>query len=162
MPSSRPILSVHLQAEIGDVVGLDGAERLGPLGADVGADLVGGAGLPVGADALEVQRRELPLHLVVEGEVELERLARLAVAQGRAGLAEVVVAVVAEEDDLAADLRLQPPRRGDLGVEKAPREEAARLLAEADDGVVVAVAVMGSRAPPRATGRGRARPGAPG
>ena len=118
--------------------------------------------MPVGADALEVQRRELPLHLVVEGEVELERLARLAVAQGGAGLAEVVVAVVAEEDDLAADLGLEPPRRGDLGVEVAPGEEAAGLLAEADDRGGVAVAVMGSRAPPRATGRGRAQPGAPG
>ena len=89
------------------------------------------------ADALEVQRRELALELVGEGEVELDRLARLAVAQDRAGLAEVVVAVVAEEDDLAADLRLQPPRRLDLGDEEPPREEAARLLAEADDGVAV-------------------------
>ena len=89
--------------------------------------------MPVGADSLEIQRRELPLHLVVEGEIELERLARLAVPQGRAGFAEVVVAVVAEEHDLAADLGLEPPRRGDLGVEVAPGEEAAWLLAEADD-----------------------------
>ena len=55
-------------------------------------------------------------------------------AQRRAGLAEVVVAVVAEEDDLAADLGLEPPGRDDLGVEVAPGEEAAWLLAEADDG----------------------------
>ncbi len=130
----QPHSPVHLQAEIGDAAGLDAAERLDPAGVDVGAELVRGAGLPVGADALEVQRRELALDLVLEREVELDRLARLAVAQGGAGLAEVVVAVVAEEDDLAADLRLEPPRRGDLGVEVAPGEEAARLLAEADDG----------------------------
>ena len=76
------------------------------------------AGVPVGQDPLQVERRELALDLVVEGEVELDRLARLAVTQRRAGLAEVVVAVVAEEDDLAADLRLEPPRRRDLGERK--------------------------------------------
>ena len=114
---------------------LDGAERLDPAGVDVGAELKGGARVPVGTDALEVQRRELALHLVVEGEIELDRLARLAVVQGGAGLAEVVVAVVAEVDDLAAELCLESPGRGDLGVEVAPGEEAARLLSEADDGV---------------------------
>jgi hypothetical protein len=40
---------------------------------------------------------------------------------------------VAEEHDLAAELRPQSPRRDDLGEEKPPGEEAARLLAEADD-----------------------------
>ena len=159
MPSSRPIRRYISRQKSATLRGLDGAECLDPAGVDVGAELVGGAGVPVGADPLEVQRRELPLDLVVEGEVELDRLARLAVAQGGAGLAEVVVAVVAEEDDLAADLRLEPPRRGDLGVEVAPREEAARLLAEADDGRGRS---WHASAPPHATGRGRARPGAPG
>ena len=63
----------------------------------------------------------------------------------RPRLARVVVAVVAEEDDLAADLRLQPPRGLDLGDEEAPREEAARLLAEADDGLVAHAARVTSR-----------------
>ena len=69
-------------------------------------------------NALEVERRELALELVLEREIELDRLAGLAVAQGGPGLAEVVVAVVAEEDDLAADLGLQPPGRRILATRK--------------------------------------------
>ena len=101
--------------------------------------------LPAGGDALEEQRRELALDLVVEGEIEPDRLAGLAVAQDGLGLARIVVAVVAEEDDLAADLGLEPPGRLDLGDEEAPREKPAGLLAEADD----RAAVMGWLAPPR-------------
>ncbi len=61
------------------------------------------------------------------------RLAGLAMAQGGLRFARVVVAVVVEEDDLAADLRLQPPGRLDFGDEESLREKPARLLAEADD-----------------------------
>jgi hypothetical protein len=46
----------------------------------------------------------------------------------------VVVAVVAKEDDLAADFLLPPPRRLDFGEQEAAREKPARLLAETDDG----------------------------
>jgi hypothetical protein len=56
------------------------------------------------------------------------------VAQRGLGLARVVVAVVAEEDDLPAELRLEAPGGEDLGGEEAPREEPAGLLAEADEG----------------------------
>src|SRR5450432_1124770 len=44
-----------------------------------------------------------------------------------------MIAIVKEEDDLAADLLLQPARRRNLGVEKSFGEKSARLLAEADD-----------------------------
>src|SRR5947208_16959011 len=54
-------------------------------------------------------------------------------AQGRACLARIVVAVVAEVYDPPADLRLQASRGPDLGHEEPPREEAAGLLAERDD-----------------------------
>src|SRR5438132_13013886 len=54
-------------------------------------------------------------------------------AQDRACLARVVVAVVAEIHDAPADLRLQASRGADLGHEEPPREEPAGLLAERDD-----------------------------
>jgi hypothetical protein len=44
-----------------------------------------------------------------------------------------MVAVVIKKDDLTADLGLEFPRGGKFGVEEAPREETAGLLAEADD-----------------------------
>jgi hypothetical protein len=43
-----------------------------------------------------------------------------------------VIAVVEEENDLTADLQLEPARGHDLRVEKSFREKPARLLAEAD------------------------------
>ena len=67
-------------------------------------------------------------------KIQRARLAGLAVAQGRLRLARIVVAVVAEIDDLAAELRLQPPRGDELRVKKPPWEKPARLLAETDDG----------------------------
>src|SRR5438132_12201101 len=54
-------------------------------------------------------------------------------AQGRACLARIVVAIMAEVYDPPADLRLQASRGPDLGHEEPPREEAAGLLAERDD-----------------------------
>ena len=59
--------------------------------------------MPVSPNPLEVKRRELALDLVLEGEIELDRIARLAVVQGCAGFAEIVVAVVTEIDNLAAN-----------------------------------------------------------
>ncbi len=114
---------------------LDGAERRYRLGLDVGAKLVRGSRVPVGTYALQVERRELALNLVIEREIELDRLACLAVVQRGARLSEVVVAVVAEVNNLAAELCLQPTGRGDLGVEEATGEKAARLLSEANDRV---------------------------
>ena len=52
--------------------------------------------------------------------------------QRRLRLAGIVVAVVAEIDDLAAELGPQPSRGLDLGEEEPAGEEPARLLAEAD------------------------------
>ena len=99
-----------------------------------GRQLAGGVVAPAGGHALQEERREFALQLVLEGEIEPARRAGLAVAQDGLRLARIVVAVVAEEDDLAAELRLQPPRGPDLGEEEPAGKEAARLLAETDDG----------------------------
>ena len=101
---------------------------------DVIGQLERGPAMPVGGNALEIERREFALQLVLEGEIELRRLAGLAMAQDGLGFARIVVAVVVEEDDLAADLRLQPPGGLDFGDQEPLREEPARLLAETDDG----------------------------
>jgi hypothetical protein len=41
---------------------------------------------------------------------------------------------MAKKDNLAADLRLQPPGGLDFGEEEPFRKKSARLLAKADDG----------------------------
>ena len=55
-----------------------------------------------------------------------------AMAQDGSGFPRVMVAVVAEEDDLPAEFRLQAAGGADLGEEEAPREKPAGLLAEAN------------------------------
>ena len=61
--------------------------------------------LPAGGNAFEVLRRKFPLEPVFEGEIELGRFIGLAMAQDGSGFARIVVAVVAEEDDFAAEFR---------------------------------------------------------
>ena len=101
---------------------------------DVIRQLERGFVLPAGGNLLEVLRRKFPLDPVFEGEVELGRLIGFAMAQDGLRLARVVVAVVAEINDFAADFRLQPPGRLDFGNQEPPREKPARLLAETNDG----------------------------
>src|SRR5262249_5214779 len=122
----------------------DRPEGVDQIPLDVVRQLEQGPARPLRGDALGVEGRELPLDLVGDGEVEVGRLPGGAMAQDRAGLAGVVVAVVVEEHDAAADLRLQPPRRPDLGHEEAPREEPARLLAEGDHRLVAHAARLAS------------------
>ena len=90
--------------------------------------------VPAGRNAFEKLRREFSLQFVFKSKVEVRRLVGFAMAQDRFGFARIVIAVVAEENDLAADFRLQPPGRLDFGDEKAFREKPARLLAETNDG----------------------------
>jgi hypothetical protein len=74
------------------------------------------------------------LEFVFEFEVEHLGGVGLAVVEGGAGFAGVVVGIVVEEDDFAADLLLELARGEDFGDEEALGEEAAGLLAEGDDG----------------------------
>ena len=83
-----------------------------PGRSDIGRKLHRDLGLPLRQHPLQVQRRVFPLELVF-ANVKFSSIGspELAVPQERSGLARVVVAVVIEEDDLAADLLLQPARR---------------------------------------------------
>ena len=126
--------AVELEAEVGDGGGGDGLEGGDLRRGDVGGELAGGGVAPVGGDFFGVKRGELALGFVGEGEVEGKGRVGLAVAERGLGLAGVVVAVVVEEDDLAADLGLEAAGGDDLSVEEAPREKTAGLLAETDDG----------------------------
>src|SRR5438445_9716413 len=83
-------------------------------------------------------------------------------AQGRACLARIVVAVVAEVYDPPADLRLQASRGPDLGHEEPPREEAAGLLAERDDRLAhLRGGARPGPPPPPTPGAAPANPGGP-
>jgi hypothetical protein len=56
------------------------------------------------------------------------------VAESGYGFTRIMVAIMIEKDDPAAQFSLQPPGGLDFRKEKAPWKKAARLLAEADDG----------------------------
>src|ERR1041384_3437235 len=101
--------------------------------ADVVRKLVQRFGVAAGGDALDVERGKLSLHLADDGEVQRGGLIRRAMAQDRASLTRIVIAVVEEIYDAPADLSLQAPCGPHLGHEKAPREEAAGLLTERDN-----------------------------
>ena len=66
-------------------------------------------------------------------------------AQDGLGFARIVVAVVVEENDFAADFCLQPAGGQDFGNEKPLREKSAGLLAETDDRGVRLTAGRGLR-----------------
>lgn len=73
------------------------------------------------------------MEFVFEREVKPGRFLGLAMMQEGPGFARIMVAVVVEENDLAAEFRLEPPRRADFRHQEAAWEKAAGLLAEADD-----------------------------
>jgi hypothetical protein len=75
----------------------------------------------------------LLLNLIRELEIQRIFPAGVPFAQHRNRLAAIVIAVMKEEDDLAANLLLQPARGRDFSIEKSLRKKPARLLPEADD-----------------------------
>jgi len=90
--------------------------------------------LPARGNVFEVKRGEFPLEPVFEGEVELRRLAGLAMAEEGLGFARIMIAVVVEKNNFTADLRLQPAGGLDFRSQEPFREKPARLLAETNDG----------------------------
>ena len=108
-------------------------EGVHPTRLDVDGQLPGGVGLPIGWYALEKKRGKFPLQFVGEREIQGGGFAAFAVLQSSLGFAPVVVAIVQEENDFAANRGLQPAGRGKLGVKKPSRKKTAGLLAEADD-----------------------------
>src|ERR1035437_569881 len=90
--------------------------------------------MPVLRNAFEIERREFSLEFVCEREIKPRRLAGLAMAQGGLRFSRIVVAIMIEEKDLAADFRMQSPGRLDFCKQEPPRKKSARLLTEANDG----------------------------
>jgi hypothetical protein len=80
------------------------------------------------------QRREFSLGLALEGKIQQQRLIVFSMTQQGFRFAGVVIAVVKEKDDFAADFGFEASRGLDFRIQKAFGEEPARLLAETDDG----------------------------
>gem|GEM_PF-5961616 len=76
------------------------------------------------------------MNLILEREIELVRLVCLVVVQDGSGFSKIVIAIVAEVDDLASDLLLKPLGGLDLGDQEPLGEETARLLPKADNRTV--------------------------
>ncbi|HEX7568968.1 MAG TPA: hypothetical protein VF492_00545, partial [Verrucomicrobiae bacterium] len=126
--------AIHLQTKIRDVGGGHSFEKINQGMFNIVRQLKLGLVLPIGGNALEMKRGKFPLDFVCERKIEHRWLIGLAMTQDGLGFARIVVAVVTEENNLAADFRLQPPRRLDFCNEKASRKKSAWLLSEANDG----------------------------
>src|SRR5258706_1072632 len=124
--------AVHVETEVGHRLRRGLAEQVDDGSVHVVRELGQRPGVPVGGDPLGVEGGELALELADHREVQVRGLARRAMAQERARLAWIVVAVVAEVYDAPAELGLQASSGPDLGHEEPAREEAAGLLAERD------------------------------
>ncbi len=125
--------AIHLQAEIGDEGGRDFLENIDQGMTDVIRQLEQRFVLPARGNVFEVKRGKFTLDSIFEREVELGRFAGLAMAEERLGFARIMVAVVAEENNFAAHLPLQPAGRLSFRKQEPSREKSARLLAEAND-----------------------------
>lgn len=121
-----------VEAEVGDVGRGGVTEDVDEGLVEVVGKGVAGVGVPLWGDALEIERGELALELVFKFEVEGVGLVGVAVVEGGAGFAGVMVGIVIEEVQGAADLLLQLAGGEDFGDEEALREEAGGLLAEGD------------------------------
>src|SRR5258705_2910466 len=124
--------AVHGETEVGHRLRRGLAEQVDDGSVHVVRELGQRPGVPVGGDPLGVEGGELALELADHREVQVRGLARRAMAEDRARLAWIVVAVVAEEHDAPAELGLQASSGPDLGHEEPAWEEAAGLLAERD------------------------------
>ena len=122
-----------IAAELSDTRSLDRFEVIDQLGSNVVRELAGKPHLPFRQDSLRMQWRKLFLDLIRELEIQGIFTSRVSFAQHCDRLAAIMIAVVKKEDDLAANLLLQPARGRDFGVEKSLRKKAARLLTEADN-----------------------------
>lgn len=124
---------VHLQAKIGDVDSDDLSENLDQSLIHVIGQLEHRFVMPARGNAFEILRREFPLEPVGKGEVKMGRLVSFAMTHRYTGFPRVVVAVMAEKNNLASDLFLQPAGGADLRNEVSLREEPTWLLAKAND-----------------------------
>ena len=77
-----------------------------------------------------MKRGKLPLDFVLEREIQVGRFVGFAMAQDGFCFTRIVIAVVAEENNFAANFFLQPPRCLDFGKQKSFWEKPAGLLAE--------------------------------
>ena len=72
--------------------------------------------------------------LVFKSEIQDGGFVSSAMAEDGPGFARIVIAVVAEEYNFAAEFGLKPARGLDLGDEETFRKKPARLLSKTNDG----------------------------
>src|ERR1035437_5327740 len=125
--------ALHLQTKVSDGGGVHSFEKINQGMFNIVRQLKFGLVLPTGGNALEMKRGKLPLGFVCECKIEQRRFVGFAMAQDGLCFARIVIAVVTEENDFAADFFLQPPRGLDFCNEEAARKKSAWLLSETND-----------------------------
>ena len=126
--------AIHFETKIGDGDCGNVFEEINEGMADVIGELEDGFFVPAIGDLFEVLWRKFSLDPIFERKIQEGGFVGFAMTKDCLGFSRVVIAVVAEEDDLAADFGSKAAGSPDFGGEKAFRKESARLLAEANDG----------------------------
>src|SRR5262249_31012625 len=114
----------------------DRAELIRQLAIDVTRQLPFHFRVPVWKDSFGIERREIFLDPVHKPKIDRVFPAGMSLCQHRYRFARIVIAVMKEKYNFAADLGLQAPGRNDLGVKKPFWEKTARLLPETNDRLV--------------------------
>jgi hypothetical protein len=89
--------------------------------------------MPARKNALCIERRELLLNRVQESEINAMFTTRMSFSQDRYRLARIMITVVKEKHDFAANFLLKLSGGDNLGIEKSFWKKAARLLPETDN-----------------------------
>src|SRR5262249_55433780 len=92
--------------------------------------------VPFGDDAFRIERGKLLLDSILELKIQSYFLVATLVQQNGTCLARVMVAVVTEKDDFAADLFLQPASSRNFSEQESLWKKSARLLAETNNRVI--------------------------
>ncbi len=121
---------IHLQTEVRGIGGGGYLENFGQTVIDVIWQLPRRFILPAVGDFFQIKRRKFALDTVSKGEVKLRRLAGLTMTQESSRFAGIVIAVVEEENNLAANFTLEPKRGLDFCNKENASEKIRRVAGQ--------------------------------
>src|SRR5262245_10442548 len=92
--------------------------------------------VPLGKNTLRIQRGKLLLDPILKLKIQSDFLIVVVISQNGTCLAWVMIAVVTEKNDFAAEFLLQAAGRCNFGEQESLGKKSARLLAETNNRMI--------------------------